>query len=146
MSGNINEEHIIQFLKQREQLLLEELKKVRATISVIQSSGLALNSNPYPKQPSAMIKPSKADLQIRKALKPINEFLERGKLDDKISFALTKLKKAYKEEILDVLIENQPTIDVVKLQNAVGVRLSYLLKNNMIAGEKHGRKFNYSLH
>lgn len=146
MTDNINEKDIIQFLNQREQLLLDELKKIRATISVIESSGLVLNSNSDSKSSSSINKPLKVEKPVRSALKPVNEFVEKGKLDDKISFALAKLKKAYKEDILTVLIENQPAIDVVKLQNAVGVRLSYLLKNKMIAGAKHGRKFNYSLY
>jgi len=145
MITNVNEDQIIEFLKQREQLLQEELEKIRATINVIDSSSIILNKQLVSNIPSAE-KSSESKKSISKELKSINDFPEKGKLDDKISFALTKLKKGYKEDIINVLIENQPTIDVVKLQNAVGVRLSYLLKNNMLAAEKYGRKFKYSLH
>lgn len=145
MTTNVNEDQIIEFLKQREQLLQEELEKIRATINVIDSSSIILNKQ-LVSNVSTTENSSGSKKSVSKILKPINDFPEKGKLDDKISFALTKVKKAYKEDILKVLIENQPTLDVVKLQNAVGVRLSYLLKNDMLSAKKYGRKFKYSLH
>jgi|GEM_PF-941439 len=144
----INEKQIIDFLKQREQLLREELKKIEATINVIESSNRVLSSQAV----SADI-PNPADDDIEtekrkpgtKKLTSVNTFRNNGKLDEKISYVLTKFKSAFKEDILEELLERQPDEDMLKLQNALGVRLSYLLKNNLIDAEKHGRKFKYKL-
>lgn len=146
MSVNIiNEKQVIEFLRQRESMLEQELLKIRTTISVIDSSSLVLENIVSAGKVLPTEQPTGKSV-IRKRLKPVGEFLVSGKLDEKISYAITKMKTAYKEDIIEVLIENQPSADIVKLQNAVGVRLSYLLKNDMIVGEKHGRKFSYSLY
>lgn len=136
---NINEKHVIGFLKERQRILKEELAKIENAISVIESSNLVLSGTVPTKTATRETAPS------TKKLEPINEFKPHGRFDERISYVLTKLKSAYKEDLLDMLLELQPEEDVVKLTNALGVRLSYLLKNNLIVGEKHGRKFKYSL-
>lgn len=140
---NINEQQIIEFLRQREQLLKEELRKIRATISVLDSSSSALGS--ILAAEAAAKKSSSIRTVVRKPLTPVHEYSAAARLDDKISYALTKLKQGYKEDIIAVMVENEPDLDMIKLQNAVGVRLSYLIKNDLIEGEKHGRKFYYNL-
>lgn len=136
---NINEKQVIEFLKERQQLLKDELKKIENTINVIESSNLILSGSSSVKRVSRDVQPS------TKKLEPIKVFKPNGRFDERISYVLTKLKSGYKEDILDMLLEMQPDEDIVKLQNALGVRLSYLLKNDLIEGEKHGRKFKYSL-
>ena len=136
---NINEKQVIEFLKERQQLLKDELKKIENTINVIESSNVILSgSTPSRKAPKEVT------ASTRK-LEPIHEFKPHGRFDERIGYALTKLKSGYKEDILEVLLEEQPDTDILKLQNALGVRLSYLLKNGLIEGEKHGRKFKYTL-
>ncbi|MFB5946617.1 soluble adenylyl cyclase-like protein [Albibacterium profundi] len=136
---NINEKQVIEFLRERQQLLKEELKKVENTISVIESSNIVLSGTTTAKKITRDVQPSTRKLEA------VQEFKPHGRFDERISYALTKLKSAYKEDILEVLLEEQPDQDVVKLQNALGVRLSYLLKNNLIDAEKHGRKFYYTM-
>lgn len=140
---NINEQQIIEFLKQREQLLKEELRKVRATINVLDSSSIALgNSMAFE---GGLKKSGTTRTVVRKPLTPVNEYSPNARLDEKIAYALTQVKQGYKEDIIEVMLKEEPDLDLIKLQNAVGVRLSYLIKNELIEGEKHGRKFYYNL-
>lgn len=136
---NINEQQVIEFLRARQQLLKDELRKIENTINVIESSNVVLSGIAPTKRVAKDGQPA------TKKLEPTKEFKPHGRFDERISYALTKVKAGYKEDILEVLLEEQPEEDIVKLQNALGVRLSYLLKNGLIAGEKHGRKFFYSL-
>lgn len=136
---NINEKQVIEFLRERQQLLKEELKKVENTINVIESSNVVLAGTTPARKIARDVPPSTRKLEA------VNVFKPHGRFDERISYALTKLKSAYKEDILEVLLKEQPEQDVVKLQNALGVRLSYLLKNSLIDAEKHGRKFYYTM-
>lgn len=137
----MNETDVIEFLENRSRLLASEKKKVDDAISVIQSSSRAL-AEVTSAAPERKSSPAKAS---DKVLGRISEFNPKGKLDDKISFALSTSKSGLKEDIMKVLTEQQPDLDVNKLRNALGVRLSYLLKNGRIAGKKQGRTYHYRL-
>lgn len=140
----INEKDILAFLKDREQLITEELRKVRAIIKVIESSSSVL-SNDGEGNYAGAFRSSEPSKKVRKPLQRMDEYLKDGYLDEKISYALTQLGTGYKEDILEILVEKEPESNLVNLQNALGVRLSYLLKNDVIQGEKHGRKYQYTL-
>lgn len=137
----MKESDVIEFLENRSRLLANEKKKVDDAISVIQSSSrvLAEVGATVPER-----KPRVARVSDN-ALERITEFDPKGKLDDKISFALSTSKSGLKEDIMKVLTEQQPELDADKLRNALGVRLSYLLKSGRIAGKKQGRTYHYRL-
>jgi len=145
---NIDEKQIIDFLKQREKLLREELKKIEATISVIESSNMAILGRPSINFSSEQKKQAKIKTKKNntKKLLPVIEFKENGKLDEKISYAINELKSASKDDILEVICDRQPNVDTEGLKNVLAVRLSYLIKNNKIKGKKEGRKYQYSLY
>jgi|SRR5690554_2823695 len=137
----MNETDVIEFLENRSRLLAIEKKKVDDAISVIQSSSRVL-ADVFSGVPDRKSKPAKIS---DKVLERSTEFNPKGKLDDKISFALSTSKSGLKEDIMRVLTEQQPDLDVNKLRNALGVRLSYLLKSGRIAGKKQGRTYHYRL-
>ena len=136
------ERQVVEFLRQRQRQLKEELKSIEITIQAImqtKSTDLVLDDldnlvdNPTPKK------------GINNALKPEEHFNVNDKLDQKISYALTKIGSGYREDILDVLHREQPEKDPHKVEKAVAVRLSYLLKNDFIQAVKNGRSYKYSL-
>lgn len=136
---NIKEQHVIQFLKERRQLLKKELEKIDNALKVIESSNKILWGGSQTKEIAEELQSN------TEKLRAINEITINSKIDEKISYALTKLKSGYKDDILRVLQEEQPELDINKLSNSVGVRLSQLFKNGLIEGERHGRKFQYTL-
>lgn len=142
---NITEKQVVEFLKQRQQQLKEELKSIEITINAITQS----------KTPSLISDKVKSDSDhedeprrrkgTHRALVPQETFNINSKLDQKISYALTQLGSGYKDDILEVLNKAQPQVDPYKVEKAVAVRLSYLLKNEFIDATKHGRSYKYSL-
>ncbi|HWV74126.1 MAG TPA: hypothetical protein VN040_20550 [Pseudosphingobacterium sp.] len=85
------------------------------------------------------------DIKVKKALQPVEVFDPHSKLDHKISYALYTLGSGFKEDILEVLQQEQPDADPHKFEQAVSVRLSYLLKNGVIDATKIGRRYEYML-
>jgi len=140
--GSIIERQVIEFLRQRQRQLKEELKSIEITIQTIGQTKSADLSNddlgdhidtPFEKRGT------------NNALKPEENFNISSKLDQKISYALTKIGSGYREDILEVINKAQPEMDPYKVEKAVAVRLSYLLKNDFIQAVKHGRSYKYSL-
>jgi len=141
MKDNITEKQIIEFLKQKRISLLEELHKTDTALRALgieeqnfsdSIEHLRINSG-HPKRshlsPLSKIQDYKTDL----------------KLDEKIAFALTHLKYGTKKEIIDYLLQTDPELDPKKLENNLAVRLSSLLKDNQIDGNKKGRTYSYHL-
>lgn len=83
--------------------------------------------------------------KIKGALKPVEVFDPESKLDHKISYALYNIGNGFKEDILEVLQQEQPKADPHKLEQAVAVRLSYLLKNGLIDATKIRGRYEYTL-
>ncbi|WP_134087893.1 soluble adenylyl cyclase-like protein [Olivibacter sp. XZL3] len=143
---SITEKQVVEFLKLRQQQLKDELKSIEVTINAIaQSKSLNLVTDKTKSdsaEPDDSIKKRKG---TGKALAPQETFNVNSKLDQKISYALTKIGSGYKDDILEVLTKAQPDADPYKVEKAVAVRLSYLLKNDFIQATKHGRSYEYSL-
>jgi len=140
-TDNITEKQVVEFLKQRQQQLKEELRSIEVTINTLTQSKPATLSGNVKFEEDEDTKKKKSG----KALVPQQEFNANSKLDQKISYALTKIGSGYKDDILAVLNEAQPELDPYKLEKAVAVRLSYLLKNDFIQATKNGRSYKYSL-
>lgn len=153
-SVHINEKVIVKYLEERKELLEQELRKVEATLSVINtfkpildetleemSTSRALKALNRKSVLKASGKTSDANINPSKKYKPASKF----KLDDKINAALLKLTKGNKDEIFEKILEEFPDSDPRKTENTLAVRLSYLLKNNLLIGEKVGRLYTYSL-
>jgi len=130
MGSNITEKQIVDFLRQKRANLLEELEKTELALK-------ALGEDPHPTAPE-----SKESTQ---PLQGIAEYDANLKLDQKIAFALYHLKVATKSDIVNFLATTDPELDVQKLENNLAVRLSHLIKENLIEGNKVGRTYNYHL-
>lgn len=142
---SITEKQVVEFLKQRQQQLKEELKSIEITINAItQSKSINLTNDKIKSEVDEIEEPRRRK-GTHKALTPQENFNINSKLDQKISYALTKIGSGYKDDILEVLNKAQPEIDPYKVEKAVAVRLSYLLKNDFIQATKHGRSYKYSL-
>jgi len=141
MKENITEKQIIEFLKQKRISLLEELHKTDTALRALgideqifsdSIEHLRINTGPV----------------TRSHMPPLNKILDYKsdlKLDEKIAFALTHLKYGTKKEITDYLIQTDPKLDPKKLENNIAVRLSSLLKDHQIDGNKKGRTYSYHL-
>ncbi|GAA4793857.1 hypothetical protein GCM10023231_22750 [Olivibacter ginsenosidimutans] len=139
-TDNITEKQVVEFLKLRQQQLKEELKSIEVTINAIgQTKTLGLSGGGADYSTDTFGKKG-----VDKALKPQEKFNINSKLDQKISYALTKIGAGYKDDILDVINKAQPEMDPYKVEKAVAVRLSYLLKNDFIQATKNGRSYKYS--
>jgi len=143
MKDNLTERQVVDFLKQRQQQLKEEIKSIDITINAIMqkryaSLNLTDDEDDHEEDP-------RRKKNIPKPLAPQPTFNINSKLDYKISYALTQLGAGYRDDILEVIHKAQPEIDPYKVEKAVAVRLSYLLKNEFIQAKKHGRSYKYSL-
>lgn len=81
----------------------------------------------------------------KRPLEPVNVFNTKGKLDHKIAYALTKVGRGFREDILEEIAGVQPSINLYRLRAAVAVRLTHLLQHSLIVGEKIGRRYEYQL-
>ncbi|MEH6305382.1 soluble adenylyl cyclase-like protein [Olivibacter sp. CPCC 100613] len=143
---SITEKQVVEFLKLRQQQLREELKSIEVTINAIgQSKSVNFTGERVKNDLSEVDDSAKKRKIAGKALTPQDNFNVNSKLDQKISYALTKIGSGYKDDILEVLNKAQPDADPYKVEKAVAVRLSYLLKNDFIQATKHGRSYKYSL-
>lgn len=143
---SITEKQVVEFLKLRQQQLREELKSIEVTINAIaQTKSVNLVNDKIKTELSDTEEVSRKRKGTAKALPPQDDFNVNSKLDQKISYALTKIGSGYKDDILEVLNKAQPEADPYKVEKAVAVRLSYLLKNDFIQATKHGRSYKYSL-
>jgi len=144
MKDILTEKQVVEFLKQRQQQLKEELKSIDITIHAIaQKRYIPLNDRMEDEEDD--LEDPRRKKKIHKPLEVQPNFNINSKLDYKISYALTKLGSGYREDILDVIHKAQPEIDPYKVEKAVAVRLSYLLKNEFIKAKKYGRSYKYSL-
>lgn len=136
----VQENQVIDYLKEMRETLLQEIKSIDKTIESITGNRVS--------DLTAIITPAAnyvfENKASKKVLKPIEKFDPHAKLDYKISYALTNVGQGFKEDILDVLQQAQPDLDPYKLEKVVAVRLSYLLKNGFIEGRKIGRRFEYT--
>jgi len=140
MKENITEKQIIEFLKQKRISLIEELHK---TETALRALGVDDEHSKYTQDNFLYSQPrNKTNLP---PLNKISEYKADLKLDEKIAFALTHLKYGTKKEIAEFLLHTDSTLDVKKLENNIAVRLSSLLKENQIDGNKKGRTYSYHL-
>lgn len=148
----MTDNELIEILDKRRQLLIAEADKFGQIADAIRSSGNLLNSLYKPLSQDKSTKPSTEkttgkmpSIPSEKILRPMEEYNEKGKLDDKIAYALTIKKLALKEVIIQVIMQHSPEKDPAKLRNALGARLSYLLKQGYITARKQGRSYKYKL-
>jgi len=141
MKENITEKQIIEFLKQKRLTLLEELHKTDTALRA-----LGIEEDIYPSSIEYLMHTTGSGKKPNlPPLSKITEYKVDLKLDEKIAFALTHLKFGTKKEITEYLIQTDPAIDPKKLENNIAVRLSSLLKDNQIDGNKKGRTYSYHL-
>ena len=140
---DITEKQVVSFLLNKRQLLIEDLKKDDLALE-------ALNINSYLTSfsPENMFSSSLKESQpiaVKSPLEKETKFDINGKLDSKIAFALTHKTDLNKDQILEVIVKNLPGLDKHKFEKTLAVRLSHLLKSNMIGATKSGRNYTYRL-
>jgi len=141
MKENITEKQIIEFLKQKRLGLLEELHKTDTALRA-----LGIGEEIYPPSMEYLLHNTGTGKKPNfPPLSKITDYKADLKLDEKIAFALTHLKYGTKKEIAEYLLQTDPSIDPKKLENNLAVRLSSLLKDNQLDGNKKGRTYSYHL-
>jgi len=141
MKENITEKQIIEFLKQKRISLIEELHKTDTALRA-----LGIEEDLFTVSPDFYQQNSRTRIKTNlPTLSKITDYKTDLKLDEKIAFALTHLKYGTKKEITEYLIQTDSTLDPIKLENNIAVRLSSLLKDNQIDGNKKGRTYSYHL-
>lgn len=140
---NITEKQLISFLLNKQKLLKNELRKVDLALEALGVEPQlysSFNDSDNDEAPDyAFIKIIKQNLSVTTIFDP------SSKLDYKIAFALSQSERLSKDEILAIILNQQPELDKNKFEKTLAVRLSYLLKNKYIAGKKNGRTYFYSL-
>lgn len=149
MKNELTDKEVLRFFNNKKQELQKELEKIELAISALGGSSTSAAptvakekvaaEKQAPKEKSKAPKP-------KKRLEKRDTYSSTDKLDDKIAYALTKVGKGNKQQILDVIKENEPDVDVKKLDRTLSVRFSYLIKHDMIKGQKSGRSYTYKLH
>lgn len=140
---NVSEKQLVDYLIHKQQVLKSELKKVELALEALKIDLNDVISNSNEKSEGAIDRLTISATKER--LQPVKEFHQHGRLDHKIAFALSEKNDLTKEEILGVIVKNQPELDRNKFEKSLAVRLSLLLKNNMINGNKNGRNYTYRL-
>lgn len=138
----IGEKEVINFLNFRKKVLLEELRKLDDTISVLNTSKSALY---FSEDEVNHGDESKLNITFTPNFDVPHNYDNKSTLTNKIAYILNKLNEATKDEIMGYIISNEPKIDKKKLKANLSVRLSLLLKANKILGRKIGRNYIYSL-
>ncbi|WP_166670850.1 soluble adenylyl cyclase-like protein [Olivibacter sp. XZL3] len=141
------DKHAIAFLKDLAENTRIEIDAIERTIELIETRMSAPQSVEAPYMPDSVaerpvLSPAKWK---RGVLTPVETFDPFGKLDRKIAYALTRLETGDRDAILNEIHQAQPDRDKYKLENALAVRLNYLLKNGFIRADKYGRKYQYQL-
>lgn len=127
---SISEKEVLDFLYKKKKTLEEELVKVNQAIEALDGSARSFH-----------VRHEREDKKI-----PIPaKYEKRLKIDIKIAYILSLIKKGNKEEIINKIIEFEPDYEEEKLKSNVAVRLSFLLKNNYIKATKTGRSYDYFL-
>lgn len=145
MTHNSNkEQQVIDFLMSLAKKKRSEITHIQTTINLIETKRLEFTGLNDPIL--AQIHPAtQIAAKERKVLLPVKDFLPFGKLDVKIAHVLSLIGSGFKEDILREIIQRQPELKARKLEPLLAVRLSYLIKNDLIAAEKFGRRYKYNL-
>jgi len=150
MKNDLTEKEVLRFFNKKKQELQKELEKVEMAISAI--GGYNITATPPAAKEKVAAKKPAAKKEVartpkaKKRLEKRDNYKATDKLDDKIAYALTQVGKGNKQQILDVIKENEPAVDVEKLDRTLSVRFSYLIKHDMIKGQKTGRSYTYKLY
>ncbi|MFC6100887.1 hypothetical protein [Olivibacter domesticus] len=142
------EKQVVEFLTLLAIQKREEIKNIQSIIDRISRKETQVGNNVDSTLSILNIMPKEPERKSKKTkpvLGPINKFNERDKLDKKIAYALTKLGAGFRQDILDEIQRMQPDRDPHKVEHALAVRLSFLLKHNLIGYRKIGRRYEYCL-
>lgn len=150
MKNDLTEKEVLRFFNNKKQELQKELEKVEMAISALGGSNIAATPPAVKEKVAAKKTAAKREVartpKAKKRLEKRDNYNATDKLDDKIAYALTQVGKGNKQQILDVIKENEPDVDVKKLDRTLSVRFSYLIKHDMIKGQKTGRSYTYRLY
>ncbi|WP_188752567.1 hypothetical protein [Parapedobacter defluvii] len=148
----ISELDVIEFLTERREKLAAELRSIDTTIAGLKSEtdmtvGPGFDADKS-KRLQSRTDSGKAEREMNRQLK-INvpsEYNVSDSVDKRILFVIKTLGKGNRDEILDeIKTKYEPNGNFERLEANVKVRLSFLLKQGAIKGEKKGRFYQYSL-
>jgi hypothetical protein len=153
--AKITEEDIVEFLEDKIEQLQKELRKTQAVLETLKGSH-EIDEVKLKKKEKKIIKSTiaqaeKADKKDKATRKSSAKSTAKTKkttpvqvsLEDKINTALAQ-GPGFREDIVKLLLENEPEADPKKVNKAVANKLSVLLKDKKIVGEKEGVKYKYS--
>ncbi|UCS92395.1 hypothetical protein KZP23_17060 [Echinicola marina] len=133
----ITDRQILKHLNSKRNSLLSELSKIDLAI---QALGGKIFGNATDEKQTL-----NRSVKSQGKLVPPEKYSKGDTIDNKIAFALSQLKEADKSTIITEILRQEPSQDTKKLEGNIAVRLSYLLKKEMIKGKKTGRIYLYSL-
>lgn len=136
------EKKVVQYLSSLADHKRTEIKSLQFTIDAIAESN-KIDPSKYFGLDQFLVHNNSP--KAKEVLRPVEVFNPESKLDHKISYALYNIGNGFKEDILEVLQQEQPETDPHKLEQAVAVRLSYLLKNGLIDATKIRGRYEYTL-
>jgi hypothetical protein len=133
MKKIISEKEIVEMLESRLVNLKAEVSRTEEALSILKRKESVIDS------PNQVIKSAAAKIKVP------TSYDHAGKWDHKILYALSKTGAAYKEDIIAQLKKLDPSQDMDKLAGTVAVKLSHLLKAQVISASRNGRKLKYTL-
>lgn len=134
----ITELEVVNFLTKRKDSLLKEINSINDIISSITQKDSV--STKKKQDNFNHIKDSrKKRIDIPDAYSP------ELKIDEKILYAVKKLKKPNREEIIAYLLKEDPLLDQNKTSRNIITRLSILRKENYLTAKKDGRRYRYTI-
>lgn len=145
-NSDSKDQQVVSFLISLAEKKRLEISCIQTTINLIEAknkSGLVDAPGSVLGQLPTIIK--RIVTKEKKILLPIKEFLPFAKLDMKIAHVLSVIDSGFKEDILREIIQRQPELNARKLELLLAVRLSYLIKNDLIGAKKVGRRYQYRL-
>lgn len=139
MRDIMSEKEVVELLENRLISLKLEIMRTEEALTILR--GKSQNTNAENKR---IVTRTKVKKSLKKPALP-TVYDPKYKWEDKILFALSKTGPAFKEDIIKEIGKLEPGEDIKKLGNSIAVKLSNLLHQNTIKGEREGRKLKYQL-
>lgn len=134
----ITELEVVNFLTKRKDSLLKEINSIDDIISSITQRDTISTKKKH-------VDFGRAKDTHTKKIEVPDTYKPDLKIDEKILYAVKKLKNPDREEIIAFLLKEDPLLDQNKTSRNIITRLSILRKENYLSAKKDGRRYRYAL-
>jgi hypothetical protein len=142
----VSEKDVLELLESRVISLKSELKRAEDALIALKGSTNGHVKNDIDRESKRNIIPrTNGTSNFNRSELPL-VYDSNHKWDKKILFVLAKAQTAFKEDIVKEISTLEPVQNSDKLTNLIGVKLSALLKQDIIKAKREGKKFKYQLH